>query len=224
MATDSDLTRVALLAKVPERDLAALAALGSRRRYRAGAALLEEGEPGDSLHTIISGLVRITITSAEGDEATIATLRAGDSLGELSLLDGRPRSATAIAIAETESLVVGREAFWSWLDAHPAAAAAMLETLSLRIRRTTEQVGDLTFLDLTQRLAKQLLREVAVQGIEPTPEGQRVRITQSELANAVGATREATNKHLRQFEEAGWVRLGRGAVTVQRPEALRELY
>jgi CRP-like cAMP-binding protein len=221
---DQPLTAVPLLAKVPEDDIAALAALGARRNYPEGSALVEEGDPGDSLHTIMSGLVRIWTASRDGEEATITMLGPGDSLGELSLLDGRPRSATATAARDTESLIVSREDFLNWLSERPAAAPAILETMSLRVRRTTQQLSDFQLLDLSQRIAKQVLRELAVREAEPVEGGRRVRVRQQDLADSVGATREAVNHHLRSFQEAGWVRLGRASITVLDPQALRVLF
>ena len=213
-----------MLARVPDEDLHALARVGVRRRFAEGASLMRQGEPGDSLHTIMSGLVRISMSSSEGDETILATLRAGDSIGELSLLDGRPRSATATALLDTESLVVTRADFVDWLHARPMAAAAILEALSLRLRRTNELVSDLVSLELPQRLAKQLLYLVEVQAPDgDASSGWRIRINQADLAKTVGATREAVNQHLRRFEDAEWVELKRGSVTVLRPDALREL-
>lgn len=207
-----------LLARLPEEDLHALASCGRVRAYPAGATIFSEGDPGDSLHVVIEGSVRIAVLSPGGEEATLALLGPGESCGELSLVDGRPRSASAIASRATKTLVVARADFLRWLSERPRAALALLETLSLRMRRTDEALADLAFMDLTHRLAKRLLDLAAYH-----PGGSRLRITQNELAAMLGVSRESVNKQLNLFAREGWVGLGRGSVTLRDPAALRNL-
>ena len=211
-----------LLANVSAADVQALAGLSEAREYAAGEAIFLEGDPGDAFHTIVRGAVRIFVVSAEGREATLATIGRGDSIGELALLDGRDRSASAVAVEPTTTLRVGRAQFRGWLADHPQAAVAVLETLSLRLRRSNDAVADLSFLDLPQRIAKRLLQL----HVEAAPDGggeRRIRITQSALASMVGSSREAVNKHLKEFERASWVALGRGVITVLDHDGLRGL-
>ncbi len=216
---------VPLLARLPEEDVRALASHGRVRTYMAGAVIFQEGDPGDSLYIVVQGSVRIVLVSAKGEEATVAVLGPGECVGDLALLDGKPRSASAIAAEETRALVVMREAFTSWLSQRPAAAFALLETLSLRVRRTDEALTDFAFLDLAHRLAKRLLDVANTQrdvretgGLQP---GTRIRTTQAELGSMLGVSRESVNKQLNMFAREGWIRLGRGSVTVVDPEALR---
>lgn len=207
-----------LLARLPDEDLRALASRGRVRTYSGGSTIFREGEAGDSLHIVIEGRIRIAVLSPAGEEATLALLGPGESCGELSLVDGRPRSASAIASQTTKTLVVMRNDFLRWLSERPRAALAVMETLSLRIRRTDEALSDLAFMDLSHRLAKRLLDLASDQQA-----GSRLRITQSELAAMLGASRESVNKELNVFARKGWVALGRGSVTLKDPAALRSL-
>ena len=210
---------VPLLARLPEADLKALASRGRVRSYPAGAVIFREGDPGDALHVVVEGSVRVAVLSAGGEEATVALLGPGEFLGDLALLDGRPRSATATAHQATKTLIVTRDDFRRWLSERPAAAFALLEALSLRVRRGDEALADLSFVGLHQRLAKRLLALTATE----TDARVRMRITQSELASMLGVSRESVNKQLNLFAREGWVALGRGSVTVLDREALRNV-
>jgi CRP/FNR family cyclic AMP-dependent transcriptional regulator len=206
---------VPLLARLPEEDLRALAAQGAVRSFPAGHTIFREGDPGDALYVVIEGQVRIAVLSPDGEEATVAMLGPGEFVGDLALLDGRPRSASALAFEAARALVVTRADFARWLSERPAAALALLEALSLRVRRTDEALADLSFLELPRRLAKRLL------ALAPAGEGARLRITQSDLASMLGVSRESVNKELNAFARAGWIALGRGSVTLLDREALR---
>ena len=211
---------VPLLARLPEGELRALAARGRARTYVADAVIFHEGDPGDSLHIVIDGAIRIALISSEGEERTVALLGPGEFVGHLALLDGRPRSASAIAHGPTTTLVVTRDDFRRWLAERPPAALALLEAMSLLIRRTDEVLADMTFLGLPKRLAKRVLDLVG--GLEGTEaEGRRLRITQAELASMLGVSRESVNRQLNVFAQKGWIALGRGSITVIDLAALR---
>ena len=212
---------VPLLARLPEEELKALASKGHVHDYRNGTAIFHEGDPGDALYVVIEGGVRIVIASRKGEEATVALLGPGECVGELALLDGRPRSASAIASGKTKTLVVRRDDFTSWLTGRPKAAAALLETLSLRVRRTDEALADFAFLDLPQRLAKRLLDLAASTNDARQLAGTKLRITQAELASMLGVSRESVNKQLNQFARDGWIVLSRGQVALEDPDALQ---
>ena len=221
MKERGDLIRdVPLLGRLAEADLRALASHGRVRTYRAGDVIFREGAPGDSLHIVMDGTVRVAVASSKGIEATVALLGPGEFVGDLALLDGRPRSASAIASRATKTLVVTRHDFMQWLGTRPKAAMALLEALSLRVRRTDEALADLAFLQLPQRLAKRLLRLAADQTQSGRLAGARLRITQAELASMLGVSRESVNKQLNRFAQDGCISLGRGSVTLRDPEAL----
>jgi CRP-like cAMP-binding protein len=215
MSDHQSLRDVPLLARLPEADLKALASRGRVRSYRAGAVLFREGDPGDALYVVVEGNVRVAVLSAAGEEATVALLGPGEFVGDLALLDGRPRSASAIAHRATKTLIVTREHFRRWLAERPKASFALLEALSVRVRRTDEALADLSFLGLPQRLAKRLLN------LSVGPE--RVPITQAELASMLGVSRESVNKQLNQFAREGWIALGRGSVSVLNRGALADV-
>lgn len=226
MSNHEELFRsVPLLARLAPADLKALAGKGRLRSFRSGVTIFGQGEPGVSLHVVVSGAVRINVLSDGGEEATLALLGPGECVGDLSLLDGRPRSASAVAAQTTRTLVVTRDDFARWLAARPKAALALLETLSLRVRRADEALADLAFLDLPHRLAKQLVAlalghpEVQAKGQR---EGIRLRITQSQLAAMLGVSRESVNKQLNALARSGVLRLGRGSVTVLDVDGLEE--
>ena len=217
-----DLIRdVPLLARLEEEELRALASNGHVHNYSNGSALFHEGDPGDSLYIVIEGGVRIVVASPKGEEATVALLGPGECVGDLALLDGKPRSASAIASGNTKTLVVRRDDFTQWLAERPKAAFALLETLSLRVRRTDEALADFAFLDLPQRLAKRLLNVASIQQDGHKLAGFQIRIMQAELASMLGVSRESVNKQLNRFARDGWISLSRGTVTLDDAEALR---
>ena len=221
-AVDSYIRDLPLLARLPDDDLKALASRGRVRRFNAGSTIFHEGDPGDAMYVVVDGKLRMSRLSGSGTEATLALIGAGDCTGELALFDGRPRSATATAMQATRVFVVSRDDFINWVKERPSAALALLETLSLRIRRTNEIVTDLVFLDLPHRLAKHLLTLAAGHadggGSSRRP---RLQVTQSELASMLGVSRESVNKQLNQFAREGWITLSRGAVIIDDSEALR---
>ena len=213
-----------LLARLPRDDRQALATRARLRSYPSGTTIFLEGEPGDSMHVIVEGRVSVSVSNGAGGEATIASVGPGDCVGELSLLDGRPRSAAAIAATATKTMVVTRESFVEWLAERPPAALALLETLSLRLRRTNEAMSDLIFLDLPHRLAKQIIALADLQ--QRLREGQasngvRIAVTQGELAAMLGVSRESVNKQLNVFQRDGFIALARGAVILSDEAGLR---
>jgi CRP/FNR family transcriptional regulator, cyclic AMP receptor protein len=168
-----------------------------RRRFRRNEVIFHQGDPGDSLHIVASGAVKIVLPSPEGEEAIIATLRPGDFFGELALLDGAARSATATALEPSETMVLPRAVFQELLDSVPGLRDALLFGLAYELRRLTGHVEELHFLDLAGRLAMRLTRLAREQ--TPDAHGQ-IRLnwpyTQSDLAAMIGGTRQSVNKLL----------------------------
>ena len=167
-----------------------LAAAATVRRYRRGEYLFHVGDPGDSLLVIADGLVKVTISSPDGVEVVLATMGRSESLGELAVLDGAPRSASVVAAEPTVVIVLGRRELLNTMSAHPAVMDAVLVSLGALVRRLTETTGDLVFLDLGGRLAKALLRLAGDQQVID------LGLTQSDIAAMVGASRPAVNKAL----------------------------
>jgi len=186
----------------------AIARLAARRRLASGERLFEQGEAGDAAYVVIAGAIRVSAMGDDEDEIVLALLGPGEAFGELALIDGAPRSAGAEAAEPSELLVILREPFLAWLASEPAASQAVMRTLTRRLRATNEALADSSFLDVRQGLAKQLLPLGAAR------DGARLVITQQQLAQLLGVTREAVNEALRRLEDEGVAELGRGAVTV----------
>ena len=129
-----------LLRRLPKDDLLALASLARLQAYKPRDVIFHQGDPGDSFHVIVGGRVRIVITAPSGGEQTLALLGRGDCFGELAILDGQPRSASALVVESAILIRISREDLRSWLSSRPQAALALLETISLRLRRTNESL------------------------------------------------------------------------------------
>lgn len=214
-----DLLRgVPSLAGLSRDDLLALAASARRRSYSRGQIIFHRDDPGDSLHIIEKGEVRVVLPSPEGEEVTLTVLSPGDFFGEVCLLDGGPRSATVIAATATETVVVERDRFVQWLQSRPTAATAILAAVGRRLRAADELVGALAFLDVHSRLARKLLQLAG-----PAAEGSQVELhlSQDELASMVGVTRESVNKHLRFFKKQGAIEVCRRRIVLRSLEYLR---
>ncbi|MDR1633982.1 MAG: Crp/Fnr family transcriptional regulator [Bifidobacteriaceae bacterium] len=183
-----------------------------RRRLSRGKVLFWEGDEGDRLYLIQSGMIKLGRTSPDGRENLLAVLGKGEFIGELTLFDPGPRTATATAVTDSGLLELSHAAIGEWLDQNPAASKHLLQELAHRLRRTNEAVTDLIFADVPGRVAKALL-DLADRFGENTAEGVHVThgLTQEELAHLVGASRETVNKALAEFIARSWIRLeGRG--------------
>ncbi len=191
-----------------------------RRRFRRNETIFHQGDPGDALHIVTSGAVKIVLPSLEGEEAIIATLRPGDFFGELALLDGAPRSATAVALEATETWTLPRAAFLAMLDQDKALRESLLAGIAREIRRITGHVEELHFLDLAGRLASRLARLAR----EAEPHSNDVRLdwpyTQSDLASMIGGTRQSVNKLLSGLVERGLVIIEKDTLIIPDVEAL----
>jgi CRP-like cAMP-binding protein len=187
------------------------------RRFRRGETVFHVGDPGDALFIVMSGSIKIVLPAETGDEAILATLRPGDFFGELALLDGAPRSATAIAIEPTETYVLPRDRFRELIATEPLMREALLATLAAEVRRLTHHVEELHFLDITGRLASRLARLANESSASPLPDGS-IRLagplTQGDLAAMIGCTRQSVNKLLGMFTDDGLIRLERDRIVV----------
>ncbi|WP_307844705.1 Crp/Fnr family transcriptional regulator [Actinotalea solisilvae] len=187
-------------------------------RLPRGHAVFHEGEPGDRLYVIGSGKVKLGRRSTDGRENLLSVLGPGEMFGELSLFDPGPRTATASAVADATLYELSHAELIGWLERYPAVAKHLLEALARRLRRTNEALADLVFADVPGRVAKALL-DLSTRFGEPAEDGLRVAhdLTQEELAQLVGASRETVNKALADFASRGWVRReGRAIVLLDR--------
>lgn len=200
-----------LFAGIDDDGLGRLAAASRPRRFRRGETIFHVGDPGDALFIVASGEVKIALPPEDGSEpAILTTVGVGGFFGELALLDGAPRSATAIALGPVTCHVLRRDTFAALMDEEPGMRHALLATLAGEIRRLTAQIEDLHFLDLPGRLARHLLRSVVGgDGTGPLPEGE-ARLawpyTQGELAGMIGGSRQTVNRLLSDFITDGLLR------------------
>lgn len=198
------LARCPLFEHASEQMLDSLASRLRRRRFRRNEVIFHQSDPGDSLHVVAAGAVKILLPSSEGEEAIIATLRPGDFFGELALLDGGSRSATVTALEPSETLVLPRPVLMDLLGTVPGLGDALLVGLAKELRRLTSQVEELHFLDLAGRLAMRLTR--LAQEAQPDARGE-VRLdwpyTQSDLAAMIGGTRQSVNRLLSELVDEG---------------------
>jgi CRP-like cAMP-binding protein len=216
------LSRCRLFKGLGAEELQAIARNLRTRRFRRGEVLFHEGDPGDALFIIASGAVKVVVPSDEGDEAILATVRRGEFLGELALLDGAPRSAGAIAMEATEALALPRMQFHQLVATEPVIRDALLAALAGELRRLTTHVSELHFLDLTGRLAARLARLAQEHGI-PAADGSvklDAPLTQGDLASMIGATRQSVNKLLGEFVEDGLLRMESDTIVIPDVDAL----
>ncbi len=213
------LGRIPMFARLTQSEREQLATWVSHRSYRRGEVLFHQGDPGDTLLIVVSGQVKVVLMTADGEEAVVAILGPGDFLGDLSLFDGRPRSASVVALEPTETLVLHRQDFHAFLRSHPVMAEEMFAVLADRIRRLDEQLKRTYFLDLPVRLAHKLL-ELGVEKGHKTPEGIRIDLplTQSELASMIGASRQRVNRVLAELQDKQIIRLERRGLTILQPD------
>jgi CRP/FNR family cyclic AMP-dependent transcriptional regulator len=189
--------------------------------FPRGHVIFSEGEPGDRLYIISSGKVKVGRKAPDGRENLLAVFGPSDMFGELSIFDPGPRTSTATTVTEVRAHTMDRAALRDWINKRPEIAEQLLRVLARRLRRTNDALADLIFTDVPGRVAKALL---ALSERFGTPEGDGVRVhhdlTQEELAQLVGASRETVNKALADFASRGWMRVDSRAVTILDAERL----
>ena len=200
-------------------------ALGSQLEmvdYARGSSIFSEGELGDRLYVILSGKVKLGRHSPDGRENLLAVMGPSDMFGELSVFDPGPRTATATAVTDVKMAKMPQSVLRPWIEAHPEIGEQLLRVLARRLRRTNDSVADLIFTDVPGRVAKALLQMADRFGSRES-DGLRVRhdLTQEELAQLVGASRETVNKALADFVHRGWIQLQGKSVVVLDEERLR---
>ncbi|MGK5168915.1 Crp/Fnr family transcriptional regulator [Geodermatophilus sp. CPCC 205761] len=211
------LSRCRLFAGVPEADLQRLATVATARRYRRGQLLVYEGDPGDSLLVVVEGSLKAVSSSPHGEELLLAVVEPGETVGELTVADGGARSATIAALTDATVLRIPREAVLSAAERSPALTRALLDSLASTVRRLTGHAADLVFLDIPRRVAKLLLSLPRADGDAVVV---RTRLTQAELADRVGASRQSLNAALQGFQRRGWVTVGSQEIRLHDVDAL----
>jgi len=226
VAAAAILAQMDLFAVLTPEEVARLDARLRRRRYAKGSVLFLQGDPGNALYVIESGHVKMVVTSPDGKELIIAMRGPGEFFGDMALLDGEPRSADAVAADDCQVLILQRDDFARFIETHPQTAMRLVAELSRRIRRMMRQQQEATLLDVSARIASELLHLAEDRG-RPVPDGSGavtvdLSLTQAELATVIGVTRESVNKWLRYFQRRGWIRWEKGHLTILRPDELRQ--
>jgi CRP-like cAMP-binding protein len=188
---------------------------------KRGATLFSKGDQGISLYAVISGSVKISISSPDGRNAILNIIGPGEIFGEIALLDGGARSTDASANTNCELFTIDKREFIPFVRSQPTLAMKFIELLCTRLRRTSDQVEQVILQNLPGRLASALLRLTEKQKLEP--QGRTVAITQQEISEMVGMTRESINKQLRAWSARDWVRLEHGAIVVLKADLLQTL-
>lgn len=207
--------------KLSDQELRHLAANLGTQHVSRGAMIFHQGTPGTTLYIIVRGQVRIFTINEQGRELSVSIFREGNFFGELALLDGLPRSASARAIRSTTLLTLDREAFRRTIEANPQIAVTLLEELAARLRLATIAVEQLAGVPATQRVLRRLSELADQYGVA---DGDEIRIdlplTQDDLASLAGATRETVNRVLSSLRDDGLIRIERSQVWVRNQAAL----
>jgi CRP/FNR family cyclic AMP-dependent transcriptional regulator len=213
------LKRVRVFADLAPEELVILARRAHRRHVPRGAMIMHQDDMGTAAYFIVAGGANVLLESEDGRQFIVAQLGPGDHVGEMSLLDGEPRSATVVASAETDLLVLQREEFLQEIAQHPRLMREMLTALSRRLRVADAQVAALAFGDTAARLARLLL-----QNGKPNTNGSLVvHAVQEQLAAMAGTTRQTVGRIFGEWRRAGYIRTGRSSTVVLRPDALRQI-
>jgi CRP-like cAMP-binding protein len=215
------LARAGLFQAVEPSAVSALTTRLHPVEFPRGHTIFDEGQPGDRLYIIISGKVKIGRRAPDGREKLLTIMGPSDMFGELSIFDPGPRTSSATAITEVCAVPMDREALRAWIADRPEITERLLRVLARRLRRTNDNVADLIFTDVAGRVAKQLLQLAQRFG---TQEGGALRVnhdlTQEEIAQLVGASRETVNKALADFVHRGWITLEGKSVLISDSERL----
>ena len=199
-----------------------IAALSVRRSYSRGAVLFAQGDSGDALYGVVTGKIRISASSSDGREIFLNIMEPGDVFGEIALLDGRHRTATASATLPSELIIITREHFLGLLKREPTLVTHVMQLLCERIRWTSGLAEESALLSVPQRLAQRLLSLIKLHG-HKTSSGVELKISQEELARFVGLSRQAVNQHLQDWKAQGSLTLGRGKIVIADEQALCEV-
>lgn len=219
--TEDFLRRVPLFVDLPDAAIHLLASLVRLRAFPAGEVIFHQDDPGNGLYVVRRGMVKIALTAPDGQETLVALMHEGACFGELAVLDGHPRSASAIALDPTETYFLSRRDFLAFLSEHPSVTMQVIVLLARRLRDTDGLLADLVFFDVYGRLAKKILDLADTYGV-PTAEGVRIdlTLTQQELASLVGSSRESVNKVMRHFRDRGYLSVSQHRIHILNRTAL----
>lgn len=222
------LRRLRLFARLSDEELGDLGGRTRLRSYKRSEVIFRKDDPGTHLYLVLDGAVKIALPGEFGQEALVAIMRPGEFFGDLALFDRSPRSASAVALEDTRAALLAGDDFIAFLERHPSAVRIVLESLASTIRRLSDRVEHLTFLDVPSRVAKYLL-DLAQASTAPIPAGHgasaapvalELSLTQDELAAFVGASRVSVNRVLGDLERRDIVSIRRRRIAIKDPERL----
>ena len=219
------LSRCWLLNELSRESLSEILSGGSRRRVGAKDVVFNRGDLGDDIYFLLSGGVKVSTLSHEGKEIIFDVLVAGDFFGDISLFDDKPRTGTVTALVPSAFLILGKNRFLSLLEKYPGVSIRLIKTLAARLRLMDGFLEDVLFLDAEARLAKRVVALSRIFGQEGE-NGQikiDLKMSQQELANLVGITRESVNKQFKGWEKSGVIGLEKGCLILRQPELLESL-
>jgi CRP-like cAMP-binding protein len=213
-----------LLKHLQAEELSRLAASATLARHRAQATIFQHGDPGTSMMAVVSGRVKICNYSADGKEMVLNIIDRGGLFGEIAVLDGQPRSGDAVAIEDTELLVLERARLMPFLTANPEIPTRLIAVLCQRLRQTSEALEDALLRDAPSRVARGLLRLAKTFG-KPEAAGLRldIKLSQQQIGNLIGISRESTNKYIVDWTRAGYLAVNGGFITITDKKALESL-
>jgi CRP-like cAMP-binding protein len=221
LTAETILERTRLFRGLPAATIRQISALSMRRSYGNGAVIFSQADPGDALYGVVTGKIRISASSRDGREIFLNIMEPGDAFGEIALLDGRHRTATASATSPSELIIITRDHFLELLQREPKLVSHVVQLLCERIRWTSGLAEDSALLSVPERLARRLLSLGELHGRE-TPSGVELRISQEEVAHFLGLSRQAVNQYLQHWKARGWLALGRGKIVIVDGRALHD--
>jgi CRP/FNR family cyclic AMP-dependent transcriptional regulator len=216
------LGKTQIFAGLDHEQLLSLAQASIRRSYVRGESIFHQGDPGEALFAIAEGLVKIVLLSEDGNEMVLATLTSADTFGELAMIDGGPRSASARAVEPTTAFALPRDSFLNAVKDNPRLLESLHQALGTLLRSLLAQASDLVFMDLAGRVAKLLIALADKEGV-PQDGGITLdlHLSQSGLAGMVGGSRPSVNQILKSFEARGYLEVKGRHIFIKNPESLR---
>jgi CRP-like cAMP-binding protein len=211
------LATVPLFKSLDARERDRFAELVREKNYPKGSVILFEDDPGDALFVVRSGRVKVVLLAEDGREVILSLMGVGEYFGELSLIDGQPRSAHVIAMEDSALLVLHRDDFRRRVESSPGVAWALLQELSHRLRRADEKIGTLVLLDVPGRIARMLLDAAADAGDDLIDKP----LTHQTIAHVIGASRETVSRAMREFQDLKWLTTERRRIRLLDRAALR---
>jgi CRP/FNR family transcriptional regulator, cyclic AMP receptor protein len=202
---------------------AEVVALARVRTFNAGETVFAIGSPGDQMMALLSGTIRISVPSSGGKELLLAVIQPGEVFGELAVLDGKERSADAVAETACTVAILDRREFLSFFERNPSAWPSLVKVLCQRLRHTNQVFAEVALLELPVRLAKAMLRVLNWEADSAAAEPAKIRFSQRELANMLGGSRESVNKCLRNWQRTGVVRISGGSIIISDRRALENI-